>query len=176
MKTISRSKTPPPDVAASYNAVKDYQGQRYTGMRIGRTHKWYYDRGEWNEKKVTPDQWEIEYAVTKRRAGKAPEGSGVPVGTEYHWYIVAHQTVTKLNANDYSTSMSGYKFKLAHKRADQGHWNASANAQRIHLIKIFQQLLRELQQQREGAAGEGSAPAKRRGATRRHGKTRRLAA
>ena len=29
--------------------------------------------------------------VTKRRAGHAPEGSGVPVGTEYHWYIVAHR-------------------------------------------------------------------------------------
>jgi len=176
MKTISRSRTPLPDAAASYNAVKDHHGQRYTGMRIGRAHKWYYDRGEWNEKKVTPDQWEIEYAVTKRRAGKAPEGSGVPVGTEFHWYIVAHQTATKLSANDNSTSMSGYKFKLAHKRADHGHWSASANAQRVHLIKIFQQLLRELQHQREGAAGEGSAPAKRRGATRRHGKVHRHAA
>jgi hypothetical protein len=30
----------------------------------------------------------------------APEGSGVPVGTEYHWYVLAHQNVRKLNAND----------------------------------------------------------------------------
>jgi hypothetical protein len=176
MKTINRSRTPVPDAAASYNAVKDFQGQRYTGMRIGRAHKWYYDRGEWNEKKITPEQWEIEYAVTKRRAGKAPEGSGVPVGTEYHWYIVAHQAVTKLSANDYSTSMSGYKFKLAHKRADHERWSASANAQRVHLIKIFQQLLRELQNQRDAAGGEHPVAAKRKGTTRRHGKARRLAA
>jgi hypothetical protein len=47
--------------------------------------------------------WEISYAVTKRRAGKAPEGSGVPVGTEYNWYILAHQNVRKRNANDYTT-------------------------------------------------------------------------
>lgn len=55
--------------------------------QIGRSHKWYYDRGEWKEKKITPDLWQIGYAVTKRRAGRAPEGSGVPVGTEYHWYF-----------------------------------------------------------------------------------------
>src|SRR6266516_2178726 len=118
------------DLAVSYNEFKEFEGKRYTGMKIGRSHKWYYDRGEWKEKKITPDQWEISYAVKKRRAGKAPEGSGVPVGTEYHWYIVAHQNVAKLNANDYSTSMTGFKFKLAHKRADQEKWSASARAQR----------------------------------------------
>ena len=54
--------------------------------------------------------------------------------TEYHWYILAHQNVTKLNANDYSTSMTAYKFKLAHKRAGQDKWSASVRAQRTHLI------------------------------------------
>src|SRR5438309_2000536 len=116
-------------------------------MKIGRSHKWYYDRGEWKEKKITPDQWEINYAVKKRRAGKAPEGSGVPVGTGYHWYILAHQNVTKLNANDYSTSMTGLKFKLAHKRADQDKWSASERAQRKRLIKILQDLIHDLEQQ-----------------------------
>ena len=64
------------DVAATYNAFKEFEGRRYTGMRVGRGHKWNYDPGVWTEKKVTPDQWEIRYAVTKRRVGKAPEGSG----------------------------------------------------------------------------------------------------
>ena len=41
------------DIAASYNSFKEYQGQQYTGMKIGRSHKWYYDKGEWKEKKVT---------------------------------------------------------------------------------------------------------------------------
>ena len=70
------------DVAVSYDEFKDYEGQRYTGMKIGRSHKWYYDQGEWKEKKITPDLWQVGYAVSKRRAGRAPEGSGVPVGTD----------------------------------------------------------------------------------------------
>jgi hypothetical protein len=135
------------DVAATYNEFKEFEGRRYTGMKIGRSHKWHYDRGEWKETKITPDEWRIEYAVRKRRAGRAPEGAGVPVGTEYHWYILAHQNVTKLNANDYSTSMTGVKFKLAHKRAEQEKWSASPRAQRKHLIKILREMIVELERQ-----------------------------
>jgi hypothetical protein len=58
-------------------------------------------------KKVTPDKWQFTYNVTKRRAGIAPEGSGVPLGTEYHWYILANQNVKKIDANSYTTSMIG---------------------------------------------------------------------
>ena len=43
------------DLAVSYNEFKEHEGQRYTGMKIGRSHKWYYDQGEWKEKKITPD-------------------------------------------------------------------------------------------------------------------------
>ncbi len=135
------------DLARTYNSFKEFEGKAYTGMKVGRAHKWYYDKGEWKEKKITPDQWEISYAVTKRRAGRAPEGSGVPVGTEYHWYILAHQNVRKLNANDYTTAMSGFKFKLAHKRADKDKWSAGDKAQRRRLIKIFQQMIQQLEQE-----------------------------
>ena len=88
----------------SYNEYKDFEGKKYTGMRVGGTHQWYYDKGEWKEKKITPDKWEFTYATNKRRAWQAPEGSGVPVGTEYHWYLLAHQNVRKLDANSYTTS------------------------------------------------------------------------
>ena len=71
------------------------------------------------EKKITPGQWDFNFSVDKRRAGNAPEGSGVLVGTEYHWYIVAHQIVKKVDANKYTTIMTGIKYKLAHKRAEQ---------------------------------------------------------
>jgi hypothetical protein len=37
---------PKSDLAVSYNKFKEYEGQRYTGMKIGRSHKWYYDEGE----------------------------------------------------------------------------------------------------------------------------------
>jgi len=152
------------DIAATYNEFKEFEGRRYTGMKIGRSHKWYYDQGEWKETKITPDEWQINYAVKKRRAGKAPEGSGVPVGTGYHWYILAHQNVTKLNANDYSTSMTGVKFKLAHKRADQEKWSASPRAQRNRLIKILKEMIQELENQTDEPAtaeSEPVAPAKK---------------
>ena len=145
------------DPAVSYDQFKTYEGQRYTGMKIGRSHKWYYDKGEWKEKKITPDLWEISYAVTKRRAGRAPEGSGVPVGTEYHWYILAHQNVHKLNANDYTTSLSGLKFKIAHKRAATGKWSASPAAQRRRMIKFLKQVIADLERTPDETAVEMSA-------------------
>jgi hypothetical protein len=135
------------DSAATYNEFKTFEGHLYTGMKIGRSHKWNYDPGVWKETKITPDEWQIDYNVTKRRAGKAPPGSGVPVGTEYHWYIIAHQNVTKLNANDYSTSLRGLKFKLAHKRADKPKWSASERTQRRRAIKILSTLVEELKRQ-----------------------------
>jgi hypothetical protein len=132
------------DISKSYNQFKEFQGKNYTGMRVGRTHKWYYDKGEWKEKKVTPDKWQFSYNVTKRRAGNAPEGSGVPVGTEYNWYILANQNVKKLDANNYTTSMIGLKYKLAHKRADRNNWSLSDNAQRKRLIEILESLIENI--------------------------------
>ena len=45
---------------------------------IGRGHHWTYDPGDWKETKITPDLWEISYAVTKRRVGHArvEDGTG----------------------------------------------------------------------------------------------------
>ena len=129
------------DISKSYNQFKEFEGKKYTGMKIGRTHKWYYDKGEWKEKKLTPDKWQFNYSVTKRRAGNAPEGSGVPVGTEYHWYILANQNVKKLDANNYTTSMIGLKYKLAHKRAEKNNWSSTDDAQRKRLIEILQELI-----------------------------------
>lgn len=144
-RTVSKKKKSDADVSASYNKFKEFDGKAYTGMKIGRNHKWYYDKGEWRETKLTPDFWTISYAVTKRRAGKAPEGSGAAVGTGYHWYIVAHQNVKKLNADDYSTSMSGFKFKLAHKRADNDKWSATIPTQRKRLISFLKEMIAQLE-------------------------------
>lgn len=118
-------------------------------MQIGRGHVWNYDAGRWKETKVTPERWELSYNVIKRRAGKAPEGAGAAVGTAYHWFICAHHYVEKLNADDYTTSMVGIKFKLAHKRAATGKWSASDNAQRKHLIEILEMLIQEFRDEPE---------------------------
>ena len=140
-----KTKIPAERLSTSYNRYKEYAGQQYTGMKIGRSHSWEYDAGNWKETKITPDLWQISYSVTKRRRGKAPEGSGVPADTEYHWYILAHQTVKKLNANDYSTSMTGLKFKLSHKRAGTGKWNATAKTQKKRMIKLLQEMITQLE-------------------------------
>jgi hypothetical protein len=131
----------------SYDKYKKFHGTQYTGMQIGRSHKWNYDKGVWKETKITPDLWEISYAVTKRRVAHAPEGSGVPVGTGYHWYVFAHQVVKKLDANDYSTEMTGLKFKIAHKRADKDKWSATAKTQRKRLVTFLKKMITQLEQE-----------------------------
>jgi len=146
-KTNGKTTSSPGDPSLSYNKFKKFEGKQYTGMQVGRSHKWHYDKGEWKEKKITPDLWEISYSVTKRRAGKAPEGSGVPVGTEYHWYIISHQNVKKINADDYTTVMSGLKYKLAYKRADKGKWNTSAKTQRKRLVKFLREFIAQLKKE-----------------------------
>ncbi len=127
-----------------YDRYKFHGGEQYTGMKVGATHKWYYDQGEWRERKVTPDDWKIFYKTIKRRAGKAPDEAGVPVGTEYNWLIVAHQRVDKLDANSYMTCMEGRKFKVAHKRAGKNAWNVSEKGQRKRVIAYLEALLEEL--------------------------------
>ncbi len=149
VQTKKKSQKPPKDIAATYNQQKEFKGQQYTGMKIGRSHTWHYDKGLWKETKITPERWELTYDVIKRRAGHAPEGSGVPLGTAYHWFILSHQYVEKLDADDYITSMSGVKFKLAHKRADKDKWNASDTLQEKHLIKILKDFITELEKEPE---------------------------
>ena len=128
-----------------YDRYKRHGSEQYTGMKVGGTHKWNYDQGEWRERKVTPDDWKIYYKTVKRRVGKAPDESGVPIGTEYNWLIVTHQRVTKLDANSYMTCMEGRKFKVAHKRASKDAWNVSAKTQRKRVIDYLQALIAELE-------------------------------
>jgi hypothetical protein len=140
----------------AYDQFKEHEGKRYTGMKVGRGHRWRYDAGDWTEKKVTPDKWEFQYSVVKRRKGRAPEGSGAPVGTAYGWYVLAHQIVTKLDANSYTTEMAGLKYKLAHKRADKTTWSASERAQRKRLVQILREAIAQIERQPE----EPAAPAR----------------
>jgi hypothetical protein len=144
-ETIQKNKSErKKNTASTYNEFKEFEGRKYTGMKVGKSHKWYYDKGEWKEKKITPDRWEFTFSVGKKRAGQAPEGSGVPVGTEYHWYILAHQNVKKVDANRYTTVMAGVKYKLAHKRAEQENWNVAENTQKKRLIQLLERLTVQL--------------------------------
>lgn len=151
-KSSKKNKAAKKGVSASYDQYKVYDGKQYTGMKVGRTHHWHYDMGDWKERKITPEKWEFTFDVTKRRTGHAPEGSGVPVGTGYHWFILAHQYAEKLDAHDYTTQMVGLKFKLSHKRVGKAKWSASTNAQRKQLIQILQSAINELKKEPEELA------------------------
>ena len=103
----------------AYDDLKEFEGRPYSGMSVGGRHIWEYNGGLWDERKAAPDRWDFTFSSMKRRAQSAPEGSGVPPGTQYHWYIMAHQRVRKLDQDAYETFMEGVKYKVAHKRP---HW------------------------------------------------------
>jgi hypothetical protein len=105
----------------AYDDLKQYEGRLYSGMSVGGRHVWEYKDGLWDERKAAPDRWDFTFSSVKRRARSAPEGSGVPPGSQYHWFILAHQKVRKLDADAYETFMEGRKYKVAHRRP---HWTA----------------------------------------------------
>ncbi|KTC85009.1 hypothetical protein [Legionella brunensis] len=53
--------------------------------------------------------------------------------------------VEKLNANDYSTEMTGIKYKVAHQQTNKEEWNISEIAQKKRLIKIIKKLVDTLE-------------------------------
>jgi hypothetical protein len=83
----------------------------------------------------------------KSRKTPAPEGSGVPLKTSYHWYIMADQQVVKTTKDDYQTEMQGLKFKIGHKRPYWKNWSYGYEGQptyRQKLIGILQSTLQRL--------------------------------
>ncbi|GMG29758.1 hypothetical protein F9C07_8049 [Aspergillus flavus] len=132
--------------AGGYNMLKSYKGQVYSGMAVGGSHTWNYDQGVWKETKEEPDLWRIDYQTNKRRARKAPEGSGAPVGTEYHWLIVAHQFVKKTDANTYETNLTGSKYKLAYKSASSNSWSVpTVKKQRDREVELLEDAKQRVQ-------------------------------
>ena len=135
-----------PSFQGGYDALKSFNGQVYKGMAIGGSHTWNYDPGIWKETKVEPDLWKIDFDTKKRRAKNAPKGSGAPVGTEYHWIIVAHQHVKKIDANTYETRLVGSKYKLAHKNASSNSWSVNTvKAQREREVELLEDAKRRIQ-------------------------------
>jgi len=129
------------------NILKHHNGKPYLGMPVGRSHHWDYPMGVWNETKVAPDRWKFDFTCTKRRHNAAPAGSGVEVGSQYHWYILADQIVKKLDTDQYITEMQGMKFKLGHRRPYWRGFSYDYKEQQSYnerLIDILQNALEEL--------------------------------
>jgi hypothetical protein len=151
-------------MATSYDAPKSWRGRSYTGMKVGRAHTWTY-KGEWKERKLGPDLWEVSFKARKVRKGRgAPTGSGAPVGTEYHWFFApTAQTTRKMDANAYDTHMEGLKWKIGFRPATAKTWDyewaKTGETARQRAIRILSQALADLKADERLGAAPLAAPA-----------------
>jgi hypothetical protein len=131
----------------AYNDLKEFNGKRYMGMSIGGRHIWVYPNGTWKEEKVDPDSWVFTFQSLKERRVPAPENSGAPLNTEYHWYILADQRVRKVDKDTYETLMEGVKHKLSHKRPHWRKWSSQYKdnmSDKDRIIVILRDMLKRL--------------------------------
>ena len=137
----------------NYDKLKEYNGQIYTGMKIGGSHKWHYNNGTWFETKVAPNQWTFNFQSTKTRFHSAPMNSGAKLNTKYHWYIIADQIASKLDPISYITNMKGIKFKIGHKRPNWKKFSYNYPEQETYkerIIKILEKTLEDLKNEKIG--------------------------
>ena len=130
-----------------YNTLKIHDKKIYTGMRVGGSHHWNYNKWQWIETKLAPNKWKFTFDTLKTRNHPAPKNTGANIKTKFHWYIIADQIATKVDENSYMTSMKGVKFKLGHKRPywrtfSYNYPNQISYKQRI--IHILEDILKEL--------------------------------
>ncbi|PKX97714.1 uncharacterized protein P174DRAFT_418654 [Aspergillus novofumigatus IBT 16806] len=124
--TEEAAKQKKPGYAGGYNALKSFKGQVYSGMAVGGSHTWTYDAGTWKETKEEPDLWRIDY--------------------QYHWLIVAHQHVKKVDANTYETHLTGSKYKLAYKSASSNSWSIpTVKKQREREVELLEDAKQRVQ-------------------------------
>jgi len=134
----------------AYDDIKFLNGQQYLGMRVGNSHRWNYHDAVWEETKTAVDKWQIRFGAIKTRKVAAPENSGCPLNTGYHWLIIADQRVVKASKDDYQTIMEGTKFKMGHRRPYWKNWSYTYPGQltyRQKLIQIFRETLEKLEQE-----------------------------
>ncbi len=134
----------------SFDDIKTFNGMKYTGMTVGRSHHWDYLNSVWDETKLASDKWQFKFTSIKRRQVAAPVGSGVPLKTGYHWYIIADQKVVKVDKDTYETVMEGTKFKIGHRRPYWKNWSYNYSGQmtyRQRIIQIFRNILQQLEEE-----------------------------
>ncbi|HLP14527.1 MAG TPA: hypothetical protein VK177_21530 [Flavobacteriales bacterium] len=125
----------------------EIEGTPYTGVLNEQT--WNLSKATWNESRRNAKSWDILFETL---ATKPFEGANeLPVGSEFHSYILAHQTMVKTRKNTWKVKLDGKKFKLAHKEEGAG-WSANSTTRRNYLIKILKETLHELEM------GHGPAP------------------
>ncbi len=131
----------------AYNDLKDFGGQKYMGMPVGGRHTWNYLKGIWMEEKVTPESWVFRFDCMKKRTSPAPDNSGAPIDTQYHWYILADQRVRKIDKDSYDTMTEGVKYKISHKRPHWRKWSSEYPnniTSKEKIVRILEDMLERL--------------------------------
>jgi hypothetical protein len=140
-------------IIRTYNNLKRYGDQIYSGMKVGGSHKWHYDNGKWIETKLSPEKWKFKFDSVKTRFHQAPLNSGAENNTKFHWFIIANQIATKLDKDSYMTEMNGVKFKVGHKRPEWSAYTYDFPKQESYtqkVIKILEDTLSRLKNQNTG--------------------------
>lgn len=132
---------------ASVHPLTEFEGEAYTGLRNQQT--WSLGKGKWGEQRTGAISWDFAFETIAVKPFKT--GAGLPVGSEHHSYILAHQKLVKTRNNTYQVRLEGLKFKLAHKEAGE-KWSANAAVRKKNLIKILKEALHNLEM------GHGQAP------------------
>ena len=81
-------------------------------MRVGGSHKWYYDKGIWSEKKITPDKWELFILSTKRGLGM-PQKDQEFQSERSIIDILAHQNVRKFRCKQLFNFNDGINIQIS---------------------------------------------------------------
>ena len=142
----------PPISRMAYGDEKQHKGASYRGMPVGGVHRWTYPDGQWTERKVTPQRWEVAFTSRKQRRARAPEDSGAEVGSGYHWLIVAHQWAGKLDANTYATHLEGTKHLVSFRKPGWQGWTTQQRGHtsaRLRTIMALEELIAELRDARD---------------------------
>lgn len=135
-----------------YDDPKRHGERTYSGMSVGGAHDWTYPDGRWRERKVTPDRWEVHFRSAKTRRRPAPVGSGAPPGTMFHWLVLGHQRVRKVDQDTYQTLLEGVKWKIGHRRPHWRRWSTEYPEQasaRERTIQALEDALERLKAERD---------------------------
>jgi hypothetical protein len=129
------------------NPLAEFEGNEYNGTR--EEIAWQLSKNTWSEFRRGEKSWDVLFETN---ASKPFEGAkDMPVGSEYHSYILAHQKLVKTRKNTYAMKLEGLKFKLAHKE-DGASWSSNERGRKNQLIKILKEMLATLE------SGHGRAP------------------
>jgi len=134
---------------ASVHPLTEFEGEAYNGLRA--TQTWAMGKGKWEEQPTGALSWDILFETIAVKPLKA--GTGMPIGSEHHSYLLAHQKLVKTRNNTYQVRLEGVKFKLAHKETGE-KWSANAGVRHNNLIKILKQALNDLEMRHGQAPSE----------------------